>query len=344
MAQNKDNIFQDDQCDAFDSDVDEAPTAQTMFMANLSSAALVYNEAGPSYDSDTLSEVQNHDNYLDDMNESHEEHKMQNDVQPNDVVDSDTEYTSNSNLILYEQVAIGYKNPFYLSKAKQVQPAPYSGQEIAKPDMPAKALKEKAKSTKPITAMTMYPPNTPVKLVPKVLPTKSQVQVNVYSLVQLFLEFDKTYKKRITPTGLTEGERGFEQTKTCYLTEAIPFLKTIKEHFEGIQTALIKEIKEMKEFFDQMEAEVDQHAVDKKCDEIERKNLLLENENLIIECLSNDVFYTATNYVLTVSRFSNMHDAYTTIQKRIAELEAENSSLKNKIQNDDHDEMIKHFS
>ncbi|GJT90940.1 hypothetical protein Tco_1079785 [Tanacetum coccineum] len=47
-----------DQCDAFDSDIDEALTAQTMFMANLSSADLVYDEPGPSYDSDTLSEVQ----------------------------------------------------------------------------------------------------------------------------------------------------------------------------------------------------------------------------------------------------------------------------------------------
>ncbi|GJU74617.1 retrovirus-related pol polyprotein from transposon TNT 1-94 [Tanacetum coccineum] len=121
-------------------------------------------------------------------------------------------------------------------------------------------------------------------------------------------EFDKTCKKKITPTGLTEGERGFEQTKTCYLTEVIPFFKTIKDHFEGIQKALINEIKEMKEVFDQMEAEVDQHAVDKKCDEIERKNLLTENENLIVECLSKDVFYTAT------------------------------------IQKDDHDEMIKYFS
>nr|GEV41492.1 hypothetical protein [Tanacetum cinerariifolium] len=90
-----------DQCDAFDSDVDEAPTAQILFMANLSSP--VYDEVGPSYDSDTLSEVQNHDNCLDNMNESHEEHVMQNDVQPNDVVDSDTKYTSNSNIISYEQ-------------------------------------------------------------------------------------------------------------------------------------------------------------------------------------------------------------------------------------------------
>ncbi|GJR34320.1 hypothetical protein Tco_1210004 [Tanacetum coccineum] len=100
----------------------------------------------------------------------------------------------------------------------------------------------------------------------------------------------------------------------------------------------------MKEVFEQMEAEVDQHAVDKKCDEIEQKNLLIENENLIVECLSKDVFYTATNFVLTVSRFSNMHDAYTAVQTRIPKLEAENFNMKNKIQNDDHDEMIKHLS
>ncbi|GJZ35707.1 retrovirus-related pol polyprotein from transposon TNT 1-94 [Tanacetum coccineum] len=60
MAQNEDNIFQADQCDAFDSDIDEALTAQTMFMANLSSADPVYDEAGPSYDSDTLSEAYSH--------------------------------------------------------------------------------------------------------------------------------------------------------------------------------------------------------------------------------------------------------------------------------------------
>ncbi|GJY95656.1 hypothetical protein Tco_0512017 [Tanacetum coccineum] len=91
------------QCDAFDSDVDEAPIVQTLFMANLSSTDPVYDEVGPSYDSDTLSEVQDHDNCLGNMNESHEEHEMHNDVQPNDVVDSYTEYTSNSNIISYER-------------------------------------------------------------------------------------------------------------------------------------------------------------------------------------------------------------------------------------------------
>nr|GEW75948.1 integrase, catalytic region, zinc finger, CCHC-type, peptidase aspartic, catalytic [Tanacetum cinerariifolium] len=50
MVQNEDNIFQADQYDAFDSDVDDALTAQIMFMANLSSARPVFDEAGPSYD------------------------------------------------------------------------------------------------------------------------------------------------------------------------------------------------------------------------------------------------------------------------------------------------------
>ncbi|GJT52937.1 hypothetical protein Tco_0987991 [Tanacetum coccineum] len=92
-----------DQCDAFESDVDEAPTTQTMFMENLSSADPIYDEAGPSYDSDILSEVQDHDNYLDSVDEYQEVHEMHNDVQQNYVVDSDAEYTSDSNIIPYDQ-------------------------------------------------------------------------------------------------------------------------------------------------------------------------------------------------------------------------------------------------
>ncbi|GKB47961.1 hypothetical protein Tco_0898714 [Tanacetum coccineum] len=100
---NVDNVFQADDCDAFDSDVDEAPTAQTMFMANLSSTDPVYDEADPSYDLDILSEVHDHDHYQDAVYEHHEEHEMHDDVQPNYVVDSHADYTSNSNMISYDQ-------------------------------------------------------------------------------------------------------------------------------------------------------------------------------------------------------------------------------------------------
>ncbi|GKD19404.1 hypothetical protein Tco_1208562 [Tanacetum coccineum] len=257
------------------------------------------------------------------------------------------------------KVAIGYKNPLCLTRAKQVQPALYNGHVLvmsnhARPvvhdsedtrdmaEITRKRMMEKMKSPlcvenkvriappdyskenllatfapqrnltpeqifwsidendrkkaetsvpKPLSALTVYPPNTPVKLVPRVLPTKSQVKINLYVLTQLFTEFDKTCKKRITPTGVTEGERGFEQTKRCYLTEVIPFFKTLKEHFAGVQTALFKEVKVMEEIFDQMNDEVDQNTVDKQCAEIVKKNLLIENENLIANCLSNQLLY-----------------------------------------------------
>ncbi|GKB84602.1 hypothetical protein Tco_0956874 [Tanacetum coccineum] len=128
---------------------------------------------------------------------------------------------------------------------------------------------------KPISEITMYPPNTPVKLVPRVLLTK--------------------------------------------------------KHFEGIKMALIKEVKEKKEIFKQMEAEVEQHAVDEKCAKIERKNLLIENENLLADCLSNELLYSVMNDVNTVSRFFELHNAYTVEQARKVELEAEISKLKHKI-------------
>nr|GEX53093.1 hypothetical protein [Tanacetum cinerariifolium] len=345
LALNVDNVFQAEDCDAFDSDVDEAPTAQTMFMANLSSVDPITDEAGPSYDSDILSEVRDHDHYLDDTCAYQEEHVMHDSVQLDHVVDlhadqyqyvkdidvsvvhnnassvpndtfmmiyddmceSITPSVSNSSrnavvknsltaeLATYREqvklprplyndlnkVAIGYKNPLCLTHAKQAQPALYNGHEILKDNharakvhntedtleiaeitrkkMNAKmtdsecvthkvkivphdyskenllatftpqkqltpeqiywsndlmtlkfeALKERAKVSRPIKAFTMYPLNTPAMLVPRVLPTTSQV-IHIFILIQQFLEFDKTCKKRITPSAITDGERDKE--------------------------------------------------------------------------------------------------------------------------------------
>ncbi|GJU56688.1 retrovirus-related pol polyprotein from transposon TNT 1-94 [Tanacetum coccineum] len=47
----------------------------------------------------------------------------------------------------------------------------------------------------------------------------------------------------------------------------------------------------MEEIFDQMNNEVDKNTVDKQCAEIEKKNLLIENENLIVNCLSTQLLY-----------------------------------------------------
>ncbi|GJT30500.1 hypothetical protein Tco_0910775 [Tanacetum coccineum] len=328
---------------------------------------------------------------------------MHDDVQPNYVVNSHTDYTSDSNMILYDQYVKDNAVPVdkAMNKLNSMKDGPVHNTEdtleiaeitrrkmndkmkdpecvnhkvkIAPPDyskenylatftpqkqltpeqifwsqdlikMKAEALKEQTTASRPIKALTVYPPNTPATLVPRVLPTKSQVKINIFTLIQLFSEFEKTCKKRITPTRLTEGERGFEQTKECYLTEVIPFFKTLKEHFEGIQKALTKEIKEMKDVFEELEAEVDQNVVDRKHDEIKRKNLLIAHDNLIADCLSKEVFYVATNSELNVSRFTEMHDAHTIVEARCLELEAELSNLRDKIQKDNHNELVKRFS
>nr|GEV85666.1 integrase, catalytic region, zinc finger, CCHC-type, peptidase aspartic, catalytic [Tanacetum cinerariifolium] len=436
----------DDDCDAFDSDVDEAPTAQTMSMANLSSADPVTDEAGPSYDSELLYEVPDYEHCQDAACAHHEGHVTYDSVQLDHVVDSHADITSDSNMILYDQyvkdneeetlkrelhsiklqlastinhnksmveevsflkmdfkqkenkyledfldmkslkekvkdklikqdqslqivhmlcrpkphynelnkVAIGYKNLLCLTRAKQVQPALYNGHEIIKDNhapaivhntedtleiagitrkkmnakindpecmtrkvkiaphdnskenflatftpqkqltpeqifwsndlmkLKSEALKERTKVSRPIKALTVYPPYTPAMLVPKVLPTKSQVKIHIFTLIQLFLEFDKTCKKRITPTGLIDGERGFEQTKECYLKEVVPFLKTLKDNFEGIQKALTKEIKEMKNVFEELEAETIDSQITKLTDQVthlQAQNDLFRAEN-----------------------------------------------------------------
>nr|GEW12384.1 hypothetical protein [Tanacetum cinerariifolium] len=74
-----------------------------MFMANLSSTDPVYDEAGPSYDSDILSEVHDHDNYQDAICKHHEVHEMHDDVQPNCLVDLDAKYTGDGNMIPNDQ-------------------------------------------------------------------------------------------------------------------------------------------------------------------------------------------------------------------------------------------------
>nr|GFA93718.1 hypothetical protein [Tanacetum cinerariifolium] len=67
------------------------------------SADPITDEAGPSYDSDILSEVQDHDQYLDDTCAYQEEHVMHDSVQLDHVVDLHVDHTSVSNRILYDQ-------------------------------------------------------------------------------------------------------------------------------------------------------------------------------------------------------------------------------------------------
>nr|GEY24033.1 retrovirus-related Pol polyprotein from transposon TNT 1-94 [Tanacetum cinerariifolium] len=64
---------------------------------------ILTDEARPSYDSDILYEVHDHDHYQDAVCAHHEDHVMHESVQLDHVFDSHADYTSDSNMIPYDQ-------------------------------------------------------------------------------------------------------------------------------------------------------------------------------------------------------------------------------------------------
>nr|GEY91791.1 hypothetical protein [Tanacetum cinerariifolium] len=224
-------FFAADDCDVFDSNVDEAPMAQTMFMANLSSADPVNDETGPSYDSDILSEVHDHYHYQDAVCAHHEEHAMHDNVQLNHVVDSHVDYTSDSNIIMYDQY-----------------------------------VKDNA--------------------VPVVHSNVSSIPNDAYMMI-----YNDMYEPHAQYVSKTSRTTIVENSLTAELA-------TYKEQVELYERWV------------------------RKHDEIERKNLLIANDNLIAKCLSKEVFSVATNSELNVARLTKMHVANTIVEIRCLELEA----------------------
>ncbi|GKB76633.1 retrovirus-related pol polyprotein from transposon TNT 1-94 [Tanacetum coccineum] len=298
LALNVDHVFEADECDAFDSDVDEGPITQTMFMTNLTSEDLIYDEVGTSYDSNNPFEVQDHDTFVDHMDEYHEVHEMQNDVQHNYVVDSDADYTSDSNIIPYDQYVedneehvvqcnvSSVRNDALMSILDEMHEQGVQSRLANKPDM--------------------------------------VVNDSVTSELARYKELVGEYEKR-AKFELTDRERKIDEQMRIIISDrnrketslkselhsAQILLSSTVDHYKskteetlcGVQKALFKEVKEMEEIFDQMNNEVDKNTVDKQCAEIEKKNLHIENENLIVNCLSTQLpRYTPT------ARFASVND------------------------------------
>nr|GFA57038.1 integrase, catalytic region, zinc finger, CCHC-type, peptidase aspartic, catalytic [Tanacetum cinerariifolium] len=235
--------------------------------------------------------------------------------------------------------------PLCLTRTKQAQPALYNGHEILK-DNHARAKVHNTEDTLEIAEITRKKMNAKMTD-PECMTHKVKIAPHDYSKENLLATF--TPQKQLTTeqiywsndlmtlksealkeraASITDGERGFEQTKACYLKEVILFFQTIKDNFEGIQKALTREVKQMKDVLEELEAEVAQSAVDRKHDAIDQKNLLIANDNLIAECLSKEVFSVATKSELNVARFAEMHVANTSVEARCLALEAELATLR----------------
>ncbi|GJU25184.1 hypothetical protein Tco_1163805 [Tanacetum coccineum] len=80
----------------------------------------------------------------------------------------------------------------------------------------------------------------------------------------------------------------------------------MSEKKQRIQRDLLNEIMEVKTVFDQMDVAVQQSSVDKQCLEIAKKELLLKNDQLLQQIMSQDVFLTVMNFMSLIGETVNM--------------------------------------
>ncbi|GKC42194.1 hypothetical protein Tco_1059916 [Tanacetum coccineum] len=109
---------------------------------------------------------------------------------------------------------------------------------------------------------------------------------------KLLSKFDECIKRRTTLS--PHQIRSWEQSdiKGAFKKDVIRFFENLKETFKLFEKGFIAEVKEMNDIFEQMKDEVDQCSVAKKCFEIEKKQLLLNNDRFLEENIASDIMCT----------------------------------------------------
>ncbi|GKD41711.1 hypothetical protein Tco_1261918 [Tanacetum coccineum] len=196
-------------------------------------------------------------------------------------------------------------DPMVLEKKVNIKPIKYELNRLSK------SFGKRFVSQQELSDKQALHPNTdqfvssPVKIkAPRELPKVSLVNTSLKKLKYHLGQFDHVVKKRITPDALTEWERGFEHTKAVFLKEIIPFVKTLKDIFNVFDKDVLNEITEVPTIFNQMKAAVQHYFVDKQCFEIQKKQFLIENDQLLDQIISQDI---VVNSSLDINTSVNMN-------------------------------------
>ncbi|GJT72567.1 hypothetical protein Tco_1031853 [Tanacetum coccineum] len=180
---------------------------------------------------------------------------------------------------------------------------------------------------------------SPVKIdAPKELPKVSLVNESLKKLKFYLARFVNVVKIRTTSDARTKGEWGFEHTKDVFNNEIIPFLKSLKDIFNVFDRDLLNEIMEVHTVFGQMDDVVQLSSVDKECLEIAKKELLLENDRLLQQIMSQDVLLTVMNSMSFIVESVNMVRKRNESCDKCFNLEAKLLKLKNA-----HNDLLKKF-
>ncbi|GKC76928.1 hypothetical protein Tco_1127702, partial [Tanacetum coccineum] len=164
---------------------------------------------------------------------------------------------------------------------------------------------------------------------PSELPKVSLVNESLKKLKFHLAKFDSVVKIRTTPDALTEGEWGIEHTKTVFINENIPFLKSLKDIFNAFDKDLLNEITEVQTISNQMETAIQQCSVDKQYFEIVKKELFLENDRLLQEIMSQDVLLSVMNSITLNGESVNVEMQRSESYDKCFNLDAELSKTQN---------------
>ncbi|GJZ81319.1 hypothetical protein Tco_0646313 [Tanacetum coccineum] len=189
------------------------------------------------------------------------------------------------------KVALGYQNPLYLPQARRQQPASYNKNVFINKHNPVSVCDSEETL---ILAEESCPPVTvsKPKVFPKILPSTSQILRNLNKARDLLTKFDECIKRRSTLSPHEIGSWEQSDIKGAFKADVIPFYENLKETFKFFKKGFIAEVKEMKDIFEQMEDEVDQCFVAKKSFEIEKKQLIINNNRLLEENIASDIMCT----------------------------------------------------
>nr|GEZ79510.1 hypothetical protein [Tanacetum cinerariifolium] len=184
-------------------------------------------------------------------------------------------------------------------------------------------ISEKKVNTKPNSGNSERPNlsiSTTIVEVPKELPKVSMVNSSLKKLKFHLASFDMVVKERTTAIAITEGEWGFEHTKSCFRDEIILFVKALKELFNSFDQFLIDELTEVQNVFNQIEQDVEQHRVEKNKFQDKMKDVLKENERLLEQAMSTDIVNIVMNAIVnyeskTVNEYARCVTIETELQR-----------------------------
>ncbi|GJU93053.1 retrovirus-related pol polyprotein from transposon TNT 1-94 [Tanacetum coccineum] len=132
-------------------------------------------------------------------------------------------------------------------------------------------------------------PPKPVTPFVRTRPAKSQISTCLQGLNSLIPAFSHVIHQRTDPCRYPSGSGEFKPVKAMFTEQIIPFYEKVKQLVQKLNENIVTEVTEYMRIFDELDTEYERCVLANKNLKIERKNLLIQNDCLIANCLEKDI-------------------------------------------------------